>query len=393
MKTLLKRSALFVVFLILIALLVAAFNYTYVNRVFTYMNGEERITEVDWYKPTAKVERSESPLTLKRSEDKLAKQETTFSESLNYAESIDSSAFLVWQEGEVIAEKYWNGYDADSYSQTNSTHKTILALVVGIAVSEGSIESVNDPVSKYLGDWIEQTQGEITIEHLLTMSSGLGKAPSKIFLLDHRMLEMSGTDIDRVAKTLPQSGPPGERFNYIGTNTQLLIAVLESATGQQYESYIEDKLWSRLAESPAELWMDREDGTPHGACCIITKADDLLRIGLLILNGGKVNGQQLVPEQWIRSMTTPSKTNPNYGYLVWFGSPFVEQRKYNDQSDFFALHSEPYLANDLIYLDGFGGQRVYLVPSRNLAIVRVGKLTFDFDDATIPNLVMRALSP
>ena len=89
-------------------------------------------------------------------------------------------------------------------------------------------------------------------------------------------------------------------------------------------------------------------------------------------------------------MTTPAATNPNYGYQVWLGSPPGTERKYNDKT-VKAFHSEPYVAADIRYIDGFGGQRVYMVPSQELIIVRTGEAVFDWDDAVIPNAILRGL--
>ena len=91
-------------------------------------------------------------------------------------------------------------------------------------------------------------------------------------------------------------------------------------------------------------------------------------------------------------MRQPSEVNPNYGYLLWRGSPHQKLRRYSAASEFGALHSEPYLADDVLFFDGFGGQRVYVVPSLDLVIVRVGESRFDFDDAILPNRIIEVLS-
>jgi CubicO group peptidase (beta-lactamase class C family)/dienelactone hydrolase len=376
-----------------IALVVAifvAYKFTYIKRIATSM-GTEQVREVDWYEPKIAMQAAKKPEKIIFTQPQNTSTDRQFADAIEYAQDINSSAFLVWQGGELIVDKYWAPYDKNSYTQTHSIHKSLLSMLVGIAIDEGAITSIDDPVSKYLGHWIEQPLGQISVKNLLNMTSGLGEEPASFFLFSHFLRLLNETDISAVAQSLPQSVAPGQEFEYINNNPQLLVDVLESATGQSYETYLQDKIWSKVAESKGYLWMDREDGTPHGYCCLIAKPEDLLRLGMLVLNHGQVNGQQVVPKQWLEEATAPSKMNPNYGYLMWLGSPYVEHRKYSAKSAFSVLHSEPYLAEDIIYFDGFGGQRVYIIPSRDLIIVRVGEMRMDFDDALLPNRVIAAL--
>jgi CubicO group peptidase (beta-lactamase class C family) len=112
---------------------------------------------------------------------------------------------------------------------------------------------------------------------------------------------------------------------------------------------------------------------------------------MLILNEGRVGADQVIPADWVRAMTTPAPTNPNFGYQVWLGSPVGGERHYSSRSVAVARHSEPYLAPDVIFSDGFGGQRVYVVPSQRLVIVRTGQSVMEWDDARLPNAILRGL--
>jgi len=105
-----------------------------------------------------------------------------------------------------------------------------------------------------------------------------------------------------------------------------------------------------------------------------------------------LDGQQVVPAAWIEAMLRPSAGNANYGYQTWLGTEYVEQRAYNRTVSVTAYHSEPFVADDIVFLDGFGGQRVYVVPSQRLVIVRTGMPQLDWDDARLPNLVLRDAS-
>lgn len=130
---------------------------------------------------------------------------------------------------------------------------------------------------------------------------------------------------------------------------------------------------------------------PRTFCCLLASAPAWMHVGVLMLNDGRVDGRQVLPAGWVAEMTRPSAANPNYGLQVWLGSPADGVRRYNRMSGLVAPHSEPYLAPDVVYFDGAGGQRVYIVPSAELVIVRIGKGRFDWDDAILPNTLLRGM--
>ncbi|MBU2980012.1 serine hydrolase [Alteromonas sp. C1M14] len=383
-----KFIGLALAFIIVVIGIYVAFNFTYLKRTFTGLSSEQ-VRSIEWYEPKVEMSPATHFVPLNDIDDNIA---TTFPDAFNYAEKTHSSALLVWQKGKLIGEHYWQPYGPKNYTQTQSVHKSVLNLLVGIALDEGAISDIHDPVEKYIGRWIDQPYGTITIENLLTMSSGLGKEPAKFFLERHFLRLLNDPDITSVAHSLPQKEAPGQTFEYLNNNPQLLLEVLEAATGQPYETYMQDKLWSRVAQSPGYLWLDNEDGVPHGYCCMMAVPRDLLRLGILILQKGKVGDEQVVPAEWIAKSTTPSALNPNYGYLTWLGSPPTTKRIYSQSNPFTAYHSSPYVVDDIVYFDGFGGQRVYIIPSLELVIVRVGETTMDFDDALLPNHIITRLN-
>lgn len=386
---LMKYVGLGCLLVVIFAGMYIANNYTYLKRVYTSKSAEQ-IRNIDWYEPKATLRPADDVPPLATAP--VTNLAVRFPDTFAYAEKTHSSALLVWHQGQLISEHYWAPYTQNSYTQTQSVHKSVLSMLVGIAIDEGGITSVDDPVEKYLGKWIDQPYGTITLSHLLTMSSGLGKPPAPFFLNSHFLRLLNDPDISAVARSLPQKIAPGTEFEYINNNPQLLVDVLEAATGKPYEQYMQEKLWSQVAHKPGYLWLDNPDGVPHGYCCLMALPRDLLRLGLLVLNKGKVANKQVVPAEWITKSTTPSKLNPNYGYLTWLGSPPSTQRIYAKGSPFSAYHSAPFVVDDVIFFDGFGGQRVYIVPSQSLVIVRVGQVTMDFDDALIPNSVINQLS-
>ena len=305
-----------------------------------------------------------------------------------YAESTDSVALLIYHQGALRYEKYWPGFNRSTRTNPNSMHKTVLGMLVGAAIADGFIDSVDTPASKWITEWQGDARREITVRQLLQMSSGL-EIP--IFGTWKSAKILFGSDLAAGVLNLASEKTPGSEYQYSNANSQLLVILLERATGQRYATYLTSRLWQRLGADDAGLWMDRTGGLPRGFCCLFATARDWLRVGRLFLDGGRVGDDQVVPTEWIADMVMPSSKNSNFGYQVWLGSPPGTERKYNDYT-VKAYHSAPFAARDVIYIDGFGGQRVYVVPSLQLVVVRTGVSTTSWDDAIIPNAIIRAVS-
>lgn len=120
----------------------------------------------------------------------------------------------------------------------------------------------------------------------------------------------------------------------------------------------------------------------------IVREQDWLRLGELVRNRGAAGAREVVSASWIAEMTRPAATNPNYGLQVWRGSPFVAERRYNRGSTLTVRSAEPFAADDVAFFDGAGAQRVHVVPSVGLTIVRIGKPTLSWDDTALVNMVL-----
>lgn len=301
----------------------------------------------------------------------------------------DTKAYslLVWQGGALQLEHYYEGHNAQSVAPTQSMHKSVLALLVGVAIEQGLISSVDDPAAKYIEEWAGDERKHITIRQMLQQASGID------FPAFPAVIDM--TIGDGLAKITFEQGvlaPPGTQFDYTNINPEVLGILLQRVSGLSYADYLSQSLWRHVSDDDAQVLLDTESTrTPRTFCCLDTTARAWLRIGLLHLNHGRVGDLQLVPEQWMKDIVTPSAQNPNYGYLTWLGTTWEKTRRYNRKSSASAFHSEPFAAPDLIYFDGFGGQRVYIVPSRQLVIVTTGPLRQDWDDALLPNLIIRGM--
>lgn len=134
-----------------------------------------------------------------------------------------------------------------------------------------------------------------------------------------------------------------------------------------------------------------DQGAPRFFAGLQATARDWARIGQMMLDRGRVGRKQIVPADWIAQMAAPSAANPAYGYQVWRGSPWQEKRAYSPDNPITVPHKEAYLADDVLFFDGFGGQRVYIVPSARLVIVRTGEPSMAFDDSVLVNIALRGL--
>ena len=339
-----------------------------------------------------KIVMSGDGLSIKSNLGEKTINQQTLNEAIAYARETKSHALLVFHQGELQLEEYFPGYDKKTLSDTNSMHKTILAILIGIAIDQGFIENVDESASNYLSEWAKDERMQITIKQLLQQSSGIRYPPFSFNPTGEWMKFMNGDDTQNIALNQPLEKTPNSEFAYNGINPQNLGLLLERATKKSYSDYLSENLW-RYMKDDAFVTLDAEKhATTRMFCCLDATARDLLRIGLLILNKGKLGDSRIVSETWIREMITPSDLNPNYGYLTWLGTEYQENRIYNNKSSATGFHSEPFVDEDIVFLDGFGGQRAYIIPSKDLVIIRTGAIVWDWDDAKLPNTISKGVN-
>ena len=315
-----------------------------------------------------------------------------------YARSTKSTSLLVWHRGKLQYEKYWEGSNAETPVYSFSMHKTIVGMMVGFAIADGKIGSVEDSVAKYLPEWSDPEHSQIRIEHLLQMSSGIESMQYGDNPFSKHQRRQIGTDVASTALSFDVQEPPGQRFDYNGVNPTLLVMIIERTTGRRYAEYLSEKLWKPLGNRTAHVWLDHEGGLVFAATSLFATPRDWLRVGIMMLDQGRVDGREVLPEAWFRQMITPSPTNPVYGNLTWLGfnsSGAVSALdkglgRYNtvDQKATSELASR-----NLICFDGLGGQRVYVFPDSELVIVRTGVLDGGYEDPMLPNLLIDGVVP
>ena len=382
-----------IVFAIAIVLAVLSFqlDWRLWIRAATYPGNE--VTEVSWYRPLEPVPGG-SPRGFTSAPQSRFSPES-LSAVTTYAEAQNSSALLILHEGDLILEKYWDGFSSNSLANGMSMTKTVVGLLMGIAIDEGHIASVRDPVQKYLPNWPYQQRWQtlglpnapqITLEDLLYMQSGLRNDDDTTTPFSDLVQMYLSSDVADVALNVAPEHPPGETFEYNNVNTQILSLVLESATGESFRDYLSKQLWQPLQASTAKVWLDRPQGDAKTFCCLFATARDWARLGMLLQNRGEMDQRQIISADWLRQMLQPSPLEPTYGYHIWI------KARTADYPNVDTAASEPFLAKDTFYLDGRGFQRVYVIPSRRLVIVRLGEQPSSWDDAVIPNTLIRGLT-
>jgi len=284
--------------------------------------------------------------------------------------STGSTAFLVARGDTLLYEKYYNGYERNSINASFSIAKSFTSALVGIAIDEGYIQSVDDPITKYLPELRDSGFSSITIRHLLRMSSGIQYTDCGFLWCDEPKTYFD-PNLRNVALNVKIDQKPFQAFQYNNYHPLLLGMILERVTHRPVGKYLEEKLWKPLGmEFPASWLIDsQEDGFEKMEGGLTARAIDFLKFGSLFLHNGNWHGKQLIPERWVAESTqrdpldgTRSKTfyyrdmrlyNMYYKYFWWGFS------KSNKTYDFYAL--------------GNLGQYIYVCPSKNLVICRFGK--------------------
>lgn len=389
-----KKVVLGMCVLITVAAAAVVADWTFWNRFLT-IGDQNPVSYPAWISPTATVEGDYTTELPSVDPASRALSDAAIGELVNYAEQLDSFSLIVHHAGAIQFETYWRDFGPDDVTETYSMAKSVLGLVVGFAVEDGSISSLDDPVVKYIPEWAETDRDTMTVRHVITMSSGLEHHRFNFDFLQNPFGKairlFIGPDMEQAILRFETTAAPGTEFTYNSANSQLLMLILQRATGRPYPEYVSEKLWQPLGAKNATQWMDRPDGMPKGYSFFQARPRDWLRIGLAMKNDGAFNGTQIIAADWLAQMRAPAATNAKYGLHLWLGSPYVPERFYNSNTPFGVKQAEPFAVEDVVFFDGGGGQRVYVIPSADVVIVRTGMPSPEWDDGVLPNIVLRDL--
>jgi CubicO group peptidase (beta-lactamase class C family) len=286
--------------------------------------------------------------------------------------STGTTAFIVIQDDAILYERYLNGDKRSSIQTSFSVAKSYLSALVGIAIEEGRL-ALDDPITDHIPELLDRDRrfSRITVEHLISMSSGLryvenslpwGDDAQTYYGADLRELALEDTEILE---------PPGRTWLYNNYNPLLLGMILERTTGMTAAEYLERKLWQPLGSEFSASWSldSEESGFEKMESGLNARAIDFAKLGVLYANGGEWEGQQIVPRDWVEASTV-AQAIAYYGYWWWVepGGVFVAR--------------------------GNHGQLVYVDPSRDLVIARFGTTDADVDwPAVLADLAGRLAPP
>ncbi|HXI37934.1 MAG TPA: serine hydrolase, partial [Burkholderiales bacterium] len=219
-----------------------------------------------------------------------------------------NTGLLVLKGDTVLAERYQYGRSAQNRFESASVAKTVLGMLVGIAVSEGKIKSLDDKAEQYVPDLKGHAYGETSIRDLLTMSSGIAFTETDLStrnegtkLIANTIFQKTEGGADAVKEFDRRAAPAGTRFNYASADSEVLGLVLARATGQPVATYLSEKIWQPMGAEANATWLIDKGGYEATYCCLNAVLRDFARFGMLLANQGALDGKQIIPAGWVKA--------------------------------------------------------------------------------------------
>jgi len=278
-------------------------------------------------------------------------------------DSNNTHAFLVIQNGKLLYEKYWDGYTSKTLSGSFSAAKSIISLLIGIALDEGKIKSLDEPVGNYVPHFKTSGLEKVRIKDLLTMSSGTNYKESDLGYFSLNATGYYGDDEAYLIDQLKYKEPSGTTWDYRSADTQVLGFIVEKVFGDNISHLVSERFMKPMGAESDALWLlDGAKKHEKAFCCFNGVAHDYARFGQLVLNKGKWGDKQIVSETYVQAATTPAtylkdtyeNNNPVdfYGYQYWI----VHHRGLSVAAQ-----------------NGLFGQYVFIIKEKNAIVVRLGE--------------------
>ena len=238
-----------------------------------------------------------------------------------------SAALLIVHDGKLRLERYGLGFDAIGRWTSFSVAKSMTSTLVGAAIRDGYIKSMDDKVSDYIPQMKGSAYDDVSIRQLLTMTSGVrwnedyADRNSDVARFNNHQPEEGVDALVSYMRRLPREVPPGTRWNYSTGETNLVGILVSQATKKPLATYLSEKIWVPAGMEQQATWLLNKTGQEISGCCIQAAARDYARFGQFILGGARVSGQSIAPEGWITEATTTrtgiGRPNRGYGYQWW----------------------------------------------------------------------------
>jgi len=284
----------------------------------------------------------------------------------DFPERTYTNAILIIKDDKIVYERYLNQTNENTHFLSMSMAKSITSILLGMAVADGAIASVNDLIVKYVPELKSSGYADVTIRQALMMRSGCNWDERYDFEKATPMSDLhNGAIVENrfrftsPALTLKSIHPPGKQFNYSTVETGVLGWIIERAVGKPFEDYMAERWWKMAGMESYGFWV--ADGKP-GVGKVVNGMGfnavvrDYARIGLMMLHNGKANNKHLLPQTWVRDSTVPEKNNEP----IAPGSPLGYQYQWWTLTD-----SDAYIAI------GLQGQYIYVDPAANTVVVKL----------------------
>jgi len=245
-----------------------------------------------------------------------------------------TTGLLVARDDTILVERYQYGRNDRHRLTSWSMAKTVTSMLVGIAIADGKVGSVDDPAERYVPELAGTEYGRTSLRHLLRMSSGVkfvevySGTDDVTELSRHTFARVKPGGVDAVRPFNERVAPPGTRFSYASVETQVLGLVLTRALGRPVAEYLEEKIWRPIGAEADATWLIDDTGQEVTFCCLNAVLRDWARLGVLLAHDGRWRGRQIIPAEWVRDATTagaqPAYLQPRvatnffgYGYQTW----------------------------------------------------------------------------
>jgi len=290
--------------------------------------------------------------------------------AVDYAGARNTRALVIGHGGHIVFEKYWDGTTLDSPVDLSGFTPVLSALVLGVAMNDERSINLDAPLGGYIAEWADDPRGAISLRQLLTRSSGFAKPGGRPWPGTHAASYALSADLRPVLLAWPLDAALKQGESPAGLNADILALALASRLGQPFDKLLTERIWQPIGAGDFSLASGARAG-----CCIRARLGDWMRIAEVLANNGVFEGNQLTPPRYVGLMLKPTYPESTMGFFTRVGGTFA--------------------ARDVAWLESAGKQRLWIVPSLRLTILRVGDeppASQSWDEAMIPDSIIRNVS-